>query len=344
MMKIIQIINIIKKDSIEAFRNKTILIVFIIPLIASLLFTLIGNSTQKNFNIGLIQDNVNLKNFISNNVSNFNIYSYANTKSGKKAIQEGEISGLIIDKSKNNNPEFKFFVDEQKPNTYMFLKSNIKEMLHYYLNIEPNIQLEVVGMNNSNLDISFIPMWITITMSLIGILVVAGNFAEEKENKTLDALLVTPTKDIHILIGKALFGIVFIFFTVFFMFILNRIEIINFIQSINLFLLILSASICLTAIGLFIGVVSESQTSARSIGTMVYFPILFPTLISDLSSFTERLAHFFPTYYLYSGLNKILLYKDIKVYDSIIVLTVFGLLFSFITYIKFNGGFMNAKE
>ncbi len=340
MQKLNRILAIAGKDFRESIRSRTILIAIILPLAASLLFTVVDNSQmQKQFEIGIVENadgTTGLSNFISNRVKNFTVQEFENIKQGKNAVERGRISALIV----NNKPETEFstYINNQKPLTYLFLKDNLEEIIRKHLGIKPDFKMQAIPVNTPEDGSSFLPIWITITITMIGVLIISGNFAEEKDNKTLAAMIVSPAGYLEILFAKGIFGILFSTITVILMILLNGAIGMEGIKIIFLLFLIISGSLTFTIIGLLIGIIAKSQSAARALGTVIYFPLLFPTLIYDLSEFTRKLARLFPTYYLFKGLEKIFVYK-VKpgdVWIEIIILTGFSLFLLIITYFKFN--------
>ncbi|MFW6389840.1 MAG: ABC transporter permease, partial [Halanaerobiales bacterium] len=157
-------------------------------------------------------------------------------------------------------------------------------------------------------------------------------------NKTLDSLLITPARKSDILLGKTIFGIIFTMITVLLMCFINGIFDIGWNNIFNLIIMIFIGAASFTSVGLLIGAVAESQSSARAIGTILYFPLLFPTLIYNLSDFTRKLARFFPTFYLFRGMEKVLIYRVslTNLMTEMSILVVFATVFFLLTYIKFK--------
>ncbi len=330
--------SIITKELTEAFRNKTFLIVFLLPLIASLFFSIINNAEmEKDFRVGIIEEEKQgFFEFVSTNIKNIKPISYQNIEEGDTALRQGSIEGLIV---LNDHQNFTIFIDSQKAMTFLFLKSSIEELIELYLGIESEVIKEVIPVNTAKARWSFLPIWITITITMIGVLVLSGSLAEEKENRTLDALLITPVNKSTILLGKSGAGIILILLTVVTMFLVNGVILENILQYIVLFVIILAAALCFSAVGLLIGNLAGSQSTARALGTIVYFPFLFPALIYDLTVFTRNLARLFPTYHLLTGLEKLLFYNAgfLSIWNNIAVLILFFLIFISINFICLKG-------
>jgi ABC-2 type transport system permease protein len=173
---------------------------------------------------------------------------------------------------------------------------------------------------------------------MIGVLIISGNFAEEKENKTMDAIYIAPANNILFLIGKILSGVILSTITALIMLFINGFYKQPVNNIIMVFIAIFLSSLVFNLIGLIIGAKSESQSAARSIGTIVYFPLLFPTLIYNLSDFTELLAKFFPTYYLFQIVNN-LLSVDANynlIWYNLSIILIFALILSFILFYVFK--------
>jgi len=332
-MIILNIKEIILKDLRESLYNKTILIVIILPIIASLFFTIISQpQIEKKFKVGIIEtEEQGLTVYFSDRIQNFQSFIYTDINKGIKDIKSAKIDCLIICKK---HDDYTVYIDRKDPVTYLFLKDSIEDILMSYLHIKPDINLKIISLNNLKLRTSFLPIWITITMTMIGILVISGNLAEEKDNRTLAALLITPINESDIIIGKALFGLFLSFITVIIMCVLNGVIPKNLLNLLSFTWLIVSASICFTSIGLIIGVLAESQSAARSLGTIIYFPLLFPALIYNLSEFTRKLAGFFPSYYLYIGIEKIMYYNHTGL--EMIILPLYSMFLFTVAYIIFK--------
>src|SRR5690554_4772731 len=96
--------SIIFKDLIEALRNKTFLIVILLPLLASLFFSVINNAEMDRiFTVGIIEDdNSSFFEFIEENVGNFIPVSYRDFEQGETALEKGSIEGLILVNNDDN--------------------------------------------------------------------------------------------------------------------------------------------------------------------------------------------------------------------------------------------------
>lgn len=296
--------SVIKKDMKEFIRNKTIIIVILLPLLASLFFLIIEDAgLNKNFNIGIVDEiNSGFNNFVTSNIANISVYNYDQVSVAETEIGE-DIDGIIHIKDEK---DFELYLNAANTNSYFFLQNQLEKIIDNYLGIEPQYELQVNSVNQIEGKLNFLPIWLTITITMIGVLIISGNLAEEKENKTMDAIYITPGDNLLFLMGKILSGVILSTITALIMLFINGFYRQPFNNIVMMILAIFLGSLVFNVIGLIIGAKSDSQSSARSIGTMIYFPLLFPTLIYNLSDFTEIIAKFFPTYYLFQIVNNLL--------------------------------------
>lgn len=297
----------VNKDLHESIKNRSIFIAVILPVVASLLFGLLDNvQTPKNFTVGIYdQIGSGFIQFMETTALNFQVQVVPDQKVGRDLVKTGRMDGFVFVK---DHDHFQVYLDSQRPVYFFALNENITNLIEVYLQIPPRYDLEIIPVGDATVSRSVLPVWITITMSMIGVMVVSGMFAEEKDNKTLDAIGVSPIGYDELLLGKGVFGVLLSLGTVFVMLILNRAADLSLSGLLAIASLTFIGAVCFNAIGLLIGVLAGGQSTARSVATMIYFPLLFPTLIFDLSTFTRTLASFFPTFYVFSGIEAVLLH------------------------------------
>lgn len=315
----------VRKDLYESIKNRSILIAAILPVVASLLFGVLDNvQTPKHFSIAVHEETgAGFSEFLKSTALNFEVEVVTDLSRGQELVETGQVHGLIW---VQQDDDFVAFLDSGRPVYFLALSENITQLVEVYLGIPPRYVLDIVPVGDTTVSRSVLPVWMTITMSMIGVMVVSGMFAEEKDTKTLEAIGVSPAGHGELLLGKGLFGVLLSLGTVLIMLALNRAWGLGLSSWIALGLLILMGATCFTAIGLLIGVLSSGQSTARSVATIVYFPLLFPTLVSDLSDFTRLLASFFPTFHVFAGLEAVLLHGqgmgDVLV--ELVVLVIFS--------------------
>lgn len=330
---------ILVKDLKESLKNRTALMIVLLPLFASLMFTLISSQPPvRNFELAVSgKESEELIDFINNNFKNFEAEKYESIEEGKSQTASGNIDAALSFNSEAEKIEdkYKIFVDSRDSTNFFILKENITKLLNAFHGSGGGPEFNFQPAADFKMSSSILPVWLTVTITMIGLMLISSSLSEEKDNKTLAALLVTKINIYDVIAAKSLLALVLTLISSILMGILNGVYLIGF-RRIFLALLIISISaFVFSGLGLIISLFSNSQSAARSISTVIYFPIIFPALVADVSPLTQRLAAFFPTYYLYRALDKILVYqgKNIDLILEIILLTVFAIIFYLIIFI-----------
>ena len=327
------VLLIVRKDLKEALKNRTAVMIILLPLFASLMFSLVGSQQlMRNFELGVSgSDTAELQNFINSNFKNFNIEKYKSIEAGKEATAAGSIDAALNYNPKHKDIEkrYQIYLDSRNTVNFFILKENISQLLAEYHNLNTGPQFEFQAASDFKVSSSILPVWLTVTITMIGLMLISGSFAEEKDNKTLAALLVTRVNIYQIIIAKSLFALVLTLVTSILMGSLNGFLALSINRILLSFLIITVSVFVFSGLGLLISLFSSSQSAARSISTVIYFPIIFPALVADVSPLTQKLALFFPTHYLYQALDKILVYQGEKseVFLELLVLSLFALIF-----------------
>lgn len=329
---------LLRKDLKESLQNRTALIVIFLPLFASLMFSVV-NSQQlvRNFEIGITgQKSSSLQQFVADNYSNIKFKSYRQFTAGKRDAAAGKIDALIVYEQgqTNSNDHYQIYLDSRDTINFFILKENITDLLQQYYKLDNQLNLEFAPVTEFDSVSSILPIWITVTITMIGLMLISGSLAKEKDNKTLAALLVTRVNIWQLIAAKSLLAVILSLITAFLMGLLNNLLAVGFASILLFILTVFLAALTFSALGLLIAFISGSQAATRSISTIIYFPIIFPALIADLSPLTQKLASFFPSYYLYQALDKLLVYRgnQFAVLGPLVSLSLFALLFYFIIY------------
>ncbi len=324
-----RIAAIVYKDIIEALRNKTILIAIFLPVAASLFLAALDNPQQPQvFPVGVAgSERTRLAQFLETAAPDTLIAAqYEELTGGKAAVASGDIQALIVAEPAGI---FTVYIDGSNPMGYLALKDVLETVLSGYLGRRIEPVLDLVVLNQSQASASLLPLWLAITGVMIGVMVLSGSFAEEKEKGTLDNIRISPAADGEILLGKGISGVLLILAVSLIMLQLNKVQLRGEAAAASALILVFGA-ISFTAIGLLIGLHVRSQSAARAISTIVYLPLIIPALAADVSPITRRVAGVLPSFYLYQGLRAVLQYQASlqSVRANILYLAGFALLLS----------------
>jgi len=333
------ILLLIKKDLKESLKNRTAVMIILLPLFASLMFSLVSSEQLvRNFELGISGRNTDqLVDFINQNFRNFSVQEFKNIETGKSATASGSIDAAIYYNSEIEQLEkrYQIFLDSRDTVNFFILRENISDLLVAYHGLDQGPDFNFQPAADFKVSSSILPVWLTVTITMIGLMLISASLSEEKDNKTLAALLVTRVNIYQVIAAKTFFAWILTVITSFLMGSLNGVLGIGLKRLFLSLLVITTASFVFTGLGLIISLFTKSQSSARSISTVIYFPIIFPALVADVSSLTQKLALFFPTHYLYQGLDKILVYQGSQsnLFVELSALILFAIIFYLIIFI-----------
>lgn len=323
MTNLSTIISLIKKDLLYFIRNKTILIVIILPVLASIFFLLIETGLfQIEYQLGLITENK--LELDSTNYQEINFIEYQNLEEARENLDT--INGYL---EFNADNQFKLYLNNLDPTEILIVERYLNQIIISSMNYTMPFELNIELIDNQSPFNDLISLWLAITIAMIGIVVMSGDLAEEKDNKTLEGIYIAPISNQLFLSSKIISGTILALITAIIILIFNL-----FIESsltINSLLLILpillAGALIFNIIGIIIGLKSKSQSSARSLATIIYFLIVFPGLLATFSPAFEFVGRITPTYYLIRGLQL----KNIP--TNLVFLLIFtGILLPYLLY------------
>jgi len=144
-------------------------------------------------------------------------------------------------------------------------------------------------------DDRLLPLFVLIAVFLSGLFIPATSLITEKEKKTLEALVVTPTKIGDIFLAKGFMGIILSLFTGVVILLLNQ----AFGAEPLLLLLVLAlGAIMATEIGLILGALLKNFTSLFTIYKMSCILLFAPAIVYMFPQIPGWIGEIFPTYYV----------------------------------------------
>ena len=141
----------------------------------------------------------------------------------------------------------------------------------------------------------FLPLLILMAVVMAGCMIPSTSLVDEKQNKTVTALIVTPASQTDIVFAKGLLGAVIGVLTAVMILVLNR----AFGAQTLLLILVLSMGATMSAsFGILLGIVMKDINTLfatmKAIGLLLYAP----ALINLIPQIPDWVAKIFPTYYI----------------------------------------------
>lgn len=302
------IITLTLNDLAIAFKNKTIYLVLFIPLFVFLSLKLVDqkDATGRKINIGLIQQerySPVIMNSIKAADSSFAISWLSHREEGKRWLKEKKIDGLLM-RSEKDPQRVDLLVLTHTSFQTLALVESFSALQIAGEGDGKNWISEIMPLQDSRIQKQTLPTWVLMLVLLVSFIIIPAQVAEEKEKKLLLGLLQTPMGEFEWLLAKLASGMILIHLAVLFLHLLGNFDLGN---SLGYMAFIAAGSFCFSSFGIFLGFLCRSQASARTLGVIVYLPLLLPSALSDVSQRLSTVAPLLPSYQFYGPINAILL-------------------------------------
>ena len=326
-MKIL--LALVKKELKQILRDpSSIVVAFVLPLISIVIYMYGINLDSVRVTMGIKNDDTNPE--ITTLVKSFGHSKYVNSiifdneKDIESAVIRSKIKGAVIipndfstKLARGQKADLMIITDGSEVNTANYVQSYALSIANSWLStskysellLPPSINTEVRTWYNPDLVSHYfiIPGSIAITMTLIGILLTSLVIAREWERGTMESMLSTSVKAIHIVLGKYIpyfiLGMVSFGFNIFLCVVVFQIP----FRGSYLILSVVSALFLFTSlgIGLCISSILKNQFLASMVAMSVGFMpalmlsgLMFP--INSMPVFFQHLTRVLPPRYYVS--------------------------------------------
>ena len=349
---------LIKKEIKQILRDpSSIIIAFVLPLISILIYMYGINLDSVRVTMGIKNDDPNPE--VATLVKSFGHSKYVNSiyfdnvKDIETAIARSKIKGAVIipndfstKLSRGQSADLLVITDGSEVNTANYVQSYAISIANSWLATSkyaasagrPAINTQTRTWYNPDLNSHYfiVPGSIAITMTLIGILLTSLVVAREWERGTMEAMLSTSVKTIHIVLGKYIpyfiLGILSLTFNIFLCVVVFQVPFRG-----NYFVLLLVSGLFLftcLGIGLNISSVLKNQFLASMVAMSLGFMpalmlsgLMFP--INSMPVFFQYLTRILPPRYYVSFVESEFMAGGVNSirFENAVYLTILGLLF-----------------
>ena len=360
-MKIL--LALVKKELKQILRDpSSIVVAFVLPLISIVIYMFGINLDSVRVTMGIKNDDTNPE--ITTLVKSFGHSKYVNSiifdneKDIESAVIRSKIKGAVIipndfstKLARGQKADLMIITDGSEVNTANYVQSYALSIANSWLStskysellLPPSINTEVRTWYNPDLDSHYfiIPGSIAITMTLIGILLTSLVIAREWERGTMESMLSTSVKAIHIVLGKYIpyfiLGMVSFGFNIFLCVVVFQIP----FRGSYLILSVVSALFLFTSlgIGLCISSILKNQFLASMVAMSVGFMpalmlsgLMFP--INSMPVFFQHLTRVLPPRYYVSFVESEFMAGSVAeiVIANAIYLTLLGVILFWLVY------------
>lgn len=160
----------------------------------------------------------------------------------------------------------------------------------------PPVDVEIVSFGEDLRPISerLVPFVVMYALLIAGVFLPSFSIADEREKRTLDALVVTPVRLSEVIAAKGILGFGLAIAMALVTLWLNS----SFSLSGALFVVMVIAGLMLVAIGLIFGTVSKNVTGVFTLIKGTGFILLGPTIWYIFPNWPQWIAKIFPTYWV----------------------------------------------
>jgi len=333
-LKIIGIL--VRKDLIDAIKTPRLLLIVIVPVIIFVATTIFFDD-QLTFRVAIFTPTPSQLTSALAGAEVVRLTVFDSAEAVRQAVNTEKASlGIILpDKfdqalQTSQFPQVTFLLaDDGKTNQAAL--SLVQQLIRF---LSPTAQsfsasVEVMQPNSEegislrgNLKPSQFTVIIWLTMSLVGngLMLVPTLIIEERERKTLDALLLSPASYSEVALSKALVGLTYsLLGGLVMLFIQNGLT-----GDVAFLLVILVAgSLALNLLGLLVGGLAKNIHTLNSFGSLLIFPLTLPAMLGLLgpNPYIQYLQ-FLPTYHLVQGIAYAMNGQGDKILFNVFVLSL----------------------
>jgi ABC-2 type transport system permease protein len=299
---------LIKNDLAIAFKNRTIFLILFIPLFAVLSLRLVDqpNAAFHAMRIGIIR-NENYPSAVMKSVRSarklFTVITVGSGEEGKKKLRERELDGVLI-RNKSGAKALELLVLRKESFQTLGIVSGFTALQRSAEGKSADWISDIRSLHEGGMQKQTLPVWVLMSVLLVGFIIMPAQVAEEKEKKLLLGLLQTPMREIEWVLAKLFTGMILSFTAVLLLHALGGFDL---GEASSYFLFLAAGSFCFSSFGIFLGFLCANQASARTLGVLFYLPFMFPAALANFSQKLSAIAPILPSYQFYGPVRAILL-------------------------------------
>jgi ABC-2 type transport system permease protein len=299
---------LIKNDLAIAFKNRSIYLIFFIPLFAILSLKLVDqpNEAFHAMKIGIVR-NESYPSAMMKNIRlvrrAFTIITVGSRDEGKKMLSDRKLDGILTS-NKNRANTLELTVLRKESLQTLAIVSGFTALQRAAEGKSADWISDIKALHEGGMQKQTLPVWVLMSVLLVGFIIMPAQVAEEKEKKLLLGLLQTPMRETEWVFAKLFTGMILSFAAVLLLHALGGFDL---GEPISYFLFLAAGSFCFSSFGIFLGFLCANQASARTLGVVFYLPFMFPAALSDFSQKLSAIAPILPSYQFYGPIRAILL-------------------------------------
>jgi ABC-2 type transport system permease protein len=303
------VVTLTLNDLAIAFKNKTLLLILFIPLFVFFSMKLADQNTAdiQTIKIGLLQNGGYSPRMIQSIQSAdrlFTTFWLSDREEAKRWLKDKMIDGVLAP-SGSEPQRLELMVLTKASFQTLAIVERVSALQNALERKDKNWISDILPLQASGIQQQTLPTWILMLTLLVGLIILPTQVAEEKEKKLLLGLLQTPINEIEWLLAKLLLGMILIGVAVGFLHLLGKYDF-DSVNGASYVAFLVVGGFCFSSFGIFLGFLCRTQASARTLGVLIYLPLLLPAALSDFSLRLSKVAPLLPSYYFYGPIKSIL--------------------------------------
>jgi ABC-2 type transport system permease protein len=310
-MKSKGVLAIARKDLVDAIRNRYLLIALLTPLLVALLLRVLLPGLNGLNTLTIVVHDPGKSQIVSELRASgqINLVEASAADAVSAAVEKNKAAGGLAvpanfdaELAAARQPELTIYVNNRKGDIEravfrQLLQRQIMSLVKQPVPVRPvwiDVGEEPGGRASPNLNQMLLPLLVLMAFTMTGALVVPMLLVEEKEKRTMEFLLTSPTSLTEIIAGKALTGIVYGLLIGGVLLALNH----KLIGNWPLTLLTISLGLLLiVSVGLLMGSLFQNTMQVNTWAGFVLLILLAPSFPSPgLPATVETILHLIPTH------------------------------------------------
>lgn len=290
-MNISRLLSMTRKDIVLTSRESFFMLIIIMPiLVALVIHAALGGFGAQPPSVAVYGDDTIIE--LLQKEPSVTVNSLPSEQKLREAVLQGEYDAGVIITGKT--PQV-VISGKSLLNERITIAATLMNVYRKSANLQDIVTFNsiVVGTEGYSLKVRMVPFLI-ILVTIIGGLIISSSLIEEREVKTLNAVLVTPITPLEVIIAKSLFGLFLGLILGIILLVLTN-SLAGAVHLIVLFLVL--GTLFTVGLGLMAGVVMDNITDLIARMKMFNIVLLFPALVILFPQIPQWIAKFFPTYY-----------------------------------------------
>ena len=301
-----RILLVLRKDLQLGPRSPIFLWVLLLPLLITIVLQVaFGNLFDPNPRLGIVDEGASTVTTAVQDIDGIELTLLDDVDDLKRQVEGNDLdAGLVLqpgfdaDVRSGARPPLEFYVGgESLASNRIILAVTTVDLVREVEGSAPPVDVEVVALGEEGDPIavrlvSFITMY---ALLIAGVFLPSFSLADEREKRTLDALIVSPVKLSEVVIAKGILGFMLaIAMSIVTLWMNGALD----AQVFALLVVLLIAGLLLVEVGLIYGTASKDITGVFTLIKGTGFILLAPTIFYIFPDWPQWIAKLFPTYWV----------------------------------------------